>query len=96
MVKMCATLDRLFSVASPRFGLMQDESLWVESEEADVLSVELDLTESTDGTDSLGGCNLGLATTPAEAELLHSGRQHQTRVTLIKHRIFFISLLLLF
>lgn len=38
-----------------------------------MLSVELDLTEWTDGTDTLGGFDLGLATTPTDAELLHSG-----------------------
>lgn len=59
---------------SPRLGLLHDESLWLESEEADVLSVELDLTEWTDGNDARGGFNLGLAAAPAEAELLHSGR----------------------
>lgn len=62
-----------YFVSSPRFGLLHDESLWLESEEADVLSVELDLTEWTDGTDALGGFDLGLATTPTDAELLHSG-----------------------
>lgn len=60
---------------SPRFGLLQDESLWIESEEADVLSVELDSTERTDGTDGPGGFVLGLARAPTDAELLHSGRQ---------------------
>ena len=50
---------------------MQDDSLWLESEEADVLSVELDLTEWTDGADTLV-FDLGLATTPTDAELLHS------------------------
>lgn len=64
----------------PRFGLLLDESLWLDSEDADVLSVELDLTESTNGTEALGGLDLGLATAPTDAELLHSGRQHQTRV----------------
>lgn len=60
-------------MSSPRFGLLQDESLWLESEETDVLFVELDLTEWTDGTDGLGGFDLGLAMTPTDAELLHSG-----------------------
>lgn len=55
-------------VSSPSFGLLQDES-----EEADVLSVELDLTEWTDGTDALGGFDLSLAMPPTDAELLHSG-----------------------
>lgn len=62
-------------VSSPRFGLLQDESLWLESEEAEVLSVELDLTDRTEGTDAAdarGGCDLGFGTTPTEAELLHS------------------------
>lgn len=41
-----------------------------------MLSVELDFTEWTDGSDFPGGFNLGLAAAPAEAELLHSaGRQ---------------------
>lgn len=56
----------------PRFGLLQVESLWLESEDADVLSVELDLTEWTDGTDARGGVGLGLAMTPTDAELLPS------------------------
>lgn len=56
----------------PRPGLLQDESLWLESEDADVLSVELDLTERTEGTNALGGLGLGLATTPTDAELLAS------------------------
>lgn len=64
----------------PRFGLLLDESLWLDSEDADVLSVELDLTEWTDGTDLLGGLDLSLAAAPTDAELLHSGRQRQTRV----------------
>lgn len=70
------------TVSSPRLGLLQDESLWLESEEADVLSVELDFTEWTDGTDALRGFDLGLAMTPTDAELLHSGRRRrQTQVT---------------
>lgn len=73
-VKMAAVLTAM-SVAcmsSPRFGLLQDESLWLEAEEAEVLSVELDLTERTDGTDVLGGLVWGFVTTPTDAELLHS------------------------
>lgn len=55
---------------------MQEVPLWLESEDADVLSVELDFTEWTDGSDFPGGFNLGFAAAPAEAELLHSaGRQ---------------------
>lgn len=42
---MCAALGVTCSVSSPRFGRLQDESLRLESEEADVLSVELDLYE---------------------------------------------------
>lgn len=42
----------------------------------DVLSVELDLTEWTDGNEALGGLGLGLAGAPTDAELLHS--EHQT------------------
>lgn len=45
LVRMWATLESLCYVSSPRFVLLQDESLWLELEEADVLSVELDLTE---------------------------------------------------
>lgn len=63
-------------VSSPSLDLLQGES-----QEADVLSVELDLTEWTDGTDALGGFDLTLAMPPTDAELLHSGRQHQTQVT---------------
>lgn len=44
--------------------------------DVDVLSVELDLTERTDGNEALGGLDLGLAGAPADAELLHS--EHQT------------------
>lgn len=57
-------------VSSPSFGLLQGES-----QEADVLSVELDLTEWTDGIGTMT-----LAMPPTDAELLHSGRQHQTQV----------------
>lgn len=72
------------AVSSPRFGLLEDESLWLESEEADVLFVELDFTEWTDGTDVLGGLDLGLATPHTDAELLHSGSYgpYQTQVEL--------------
>lgn len=38
-----------FCGSSPRLGLLQDASFWLE---ADVLSVELEWTEWTDGTDS--------------------------------------------
>lgn len=73
LARMCCALESLCCISSPRFGLLQDESLWLESEEADVLSVELDLTEWTDGTDALGGFDLSLAMAPIDAELLHSG-----------------------
>lgn len=66
-------------LCSPKFGLLQDEVLWLESEEADVLSVELDLTEQTDGTNALGGFDLGLVITPIEAEWLHSGKSEITK-----------------
>ncbi|MED6245604.1 hypothetical protein ATANTOWER_005460, partial [Ataeniobius toweri] len=65
-------------VFSPRFGLLQDESLWLESEEAEVLSVELDLTERTDGIAVLKKCSLGFARTPTDAELLHSRKRWQS------------------
>ena len=81
VVRIWAALESLCVVSSPRFGLLQDESLWLESEDADVLSVELDLTERTDGTDALGGFGLGLAMTPTDAELLPSGWQQHTQVT---------------
>lgn len=35
-----------------------------------MLSVELDFTESTDGTGAFGGFDLGLAVTPTDPELL--------------------------
>ncbi len=38
-----------------------------------MLSVELDLTEWTDGPDASGRLDLGLATTPTDPELLQSG-----------------------
>lgn len=58
----------------PHPGSASNElNLWLELEEADVLSVKLDLLERTDGKDALGGFDLGLSTTAPEAELLHSG-----------------------
>lgn len=66
--------------AVPRSGLLQDEFLWLESEEAEVLAVELDLTEHTEGTSALGGFDLGLTVNPTDAELLHSGQQHQKHI----------------
>lgn len=60
-------------VSSPRFGLLQDESLLLKSEEAEVLSVELDLMDRTEGTESLRGSGLCFGMTPTEAELLQSG-----------------------
>lgn len=81
VVRIWAALESLCVVSSPRFGLLQVESLWLESEDADVLSVELDLTEWTDGTDARGGVGLGLAMTPTDAELLPSGWQQHTQVT---------------
>lgn len=38
-----------------------------------MLSVELDLIDRTEGTDSLRGSDLGFGMIPTEAELLHSG-----------------------
>lgn len=64
--------ERFCLVCSPRFGLLQDESLWLESEEAEVLFVELDLTERTDGIAALKNFSLGFASTRTDAELLHS------------------------
>lgn len=65
-------------ILSPRSGLLQDESLWLESEEAEVLSVELDLTDRTDGIDALGGFSLSFGSTPTDAELLHSEQEYMT------------------
>lgn len=93
VVRICPALKWLGFVSSPRFGLLQDDSLWLESEEAEVLSVELDLTDRTDGTDTSGGSDLGLATTPTEAELLHSVWQYHTQVIQIKPRDVFIILM---
>lgn len=58
-----------YCVSTPRLGLLQDASLWLE---ADVLSVELDWTEWTDSADSRCELNSGLATPPAEADSLRS------------------------
>lgn len=62
---------------SPRLGLF-NKSFWLDLEDVDVLSVELDLTEWTEGKEALGGAGLGLATALTDAELLHS--EHQTQV----------------
>lgn len=48
-----------------------------------MLSVELELTEWTEGKEALGGWDLVLAPAPTDAELLHS--EHQTQV-IEKHR----------
>lgn len=61
---------------SPRLGLLYAKSFWLESEDVDVLSVELELTEWTEGKEALGG--LVWAMPPTDAELLHS--EHQTQV----------------
>lgn len=42
-----------------------------------MLSVELDLTEWTDGSEARGGLDLVLVTPPTDAELLHSAGQTQ-------------------
>lgn len=42
-----------------------------------MLSVELELTEWTEGKEALGGWDLILAPAPTDAELLHSERQTQ-------------------
>lgn len=63
---------------SPRLDLLYAKSFWLESEDVDVLSVELELTEWTEGKEALGGSDLVLATPPTDAELLHS--EHQTQV----------------
>lgn len=55
-------------------GLLYATSFWVESEDVDVVSMELDWTE---GKEALGGLDLGLATPPTDAELLHS--KHETQ-----------------
>lgn len=60
---------------SPRCGLLQDESLWLESEEADVLSVELDFTDWKDCDAALARFSRGSALTPTDAELLHSANK---------------------
>lgn len=59
---------------------MYTKSFWLDSEDVDVLSVELELTEWTEGKEALGGRDLDLAPAPAptDAELLHS--EHQTQV----------------
>lgn len=64
---------------SPRLGLLYTKSFWLELEDVDVLSVELELTEWTEGKVALGGLDLVLATPLTDAELLHS--EHQTQVT---------------
>lgn len=58
-------------------GLLYAMSFWVESEDVDVVSVELDWTEWTEGKETLGGLDLGLAKPPTDAELLHS--KHETQ-----------------
>lgn len=63
---------------SPRLGLLYARFFWLDSEDADVLSVELELTEWTEGKEALGGLDLLLAASPTDAELLHS--EHQTQV----------------
>ncbi|TNN88609.1 hypothetical protein EYF80_000941 [Liparis tanakae] len=52
----------------------QDEFLWLESEEAEVLAVELDLTEHTEGTSALGGLHLGLAVKKPTAHVSPSNK----------------------
>lgn len=51
--------------SSPRLGLLPDASLWLE---VDVLSVELEWTEWTDGADGRCGLNPSLTTPPPEAD----------------------------
>lgn len=58
-------------------GLLYATSFWVESEDVDVVSVELDWTEWTEGKEALGGLDLDLAKPPTDAELLHS--KHETQ-----------------
>lgn len=43
-----------------------------------MLSVELELTEWTEGKEALGGLDLVWAMPPTDAELLHSEHQTQT------------------
>lgn len=69
---------QVFLDFSPRLALLYARSFWLESEDVDVLSVELELTEWTEGKDALGGWDLLLATPPTDAELLHS--EHGTQV----------------
>lgn len=58
-------------------GLLYVTSFWVESENVDVVSVELDWTEWTEGKEAQEGLGLGLAKPPTDAELLHS--KHETQ-----------------
>lgn len=55
-------------------GLLYATSFWVELEDVDVVSVELEWTE---GKEALGGLDLGWAKPPTDAELLHS--EHGTQ-----------------
>lgn len=43
-----------------------------------MLSVELDLTDRTDGIAALGKFSLSFGSTPTDAELLHSGQGYMT------------------